>query len=116
MSGTILHPPLPKPAGRKPKPVRVVRAVERIGRQEMIDQRDRCMAEIARVRRESATPNSFFDKARQLLTKHWSASSWRSRADILRTAEWLVGVGRRDMANAAPAQEDGSVIRRSVAS
>jgi hypothetical protein len=116
MSGTILHPPLPKPAGRKPKPVRVVRAVERLGRQQMIDQRDRCMAEIVRVRRESATPNSFFDKARQLLTKHWSASSWRSRADILRTAEWLVDVGRRDVANGAAAQEDGNVFRRSVAS
>ena len=74
------------------------------------------MAEIARVRRESTTPNSFFDKARQLLTRHWSLSSWRSRADLLRTAEWLVGVGRRDMANGAAAQEDGSVLRRSVAS
>src|SRR6266545_3632392 len=38
--------------------------------------------------------SSLFGKARQLLTRHWSASSWRARADILRTAEWLVGVGK----------------------
>src|SRR4029453_19470798 len=95
----------------KQSPVRGVRGVEPAGRQEMIDQRDRCIAEIARVRRESATPNSFFDKARQLLTKHWSASSWRSRADILRTAEWLVGVGRRDMANGAAARGEGGAVR-----
>jgi hypothetical protein len=94
MSITVLRPPLHKRAGRKAKPARAARAVERIGRQAMIDKRDLCMAEIVRIRRENATPNSFFEKARQLLTRHWSTSSWRSRADILRTAEWLIGIGR----------------------
>jgi hypothetical protein len=28
-----------------------------------------------------------------LLTRHWYPSSWRSRPDILRNAEWLVRVG-----------------------
>jgi len=115
MSGTMLLPLLPKQAGRKAKPVRVTRAVERIGRQAMIDRRDRCMAEIARVRRESAAPNSFFDKARQLLTRHWSASSWRSRADILRTAEWLIGIGSNGPANGAVRQADGVEFHKALA-
>ena len=37
-----------------------------------------------------------FEKARQLLTRHWAVASWRARADILRTAEWLIGVGNEE--------------------
>jgi hypothetical protein len=40
-------------------------------------------------------PNAFFAKARTLLTRHWYPASWRSRADILRNAEWLVRVGEK---------------------
>jgi hypothetical protein len=58
------------------------------------------MAEIARGWREPGDPASLFDKARQLLTRHWSASSWRARADILRTAEWLIGVGKKGVESA----------------
>ncbi len=53
------------------------------------------MAEIVRFRSEPGHSDHLFEKARQLLTRHWSASSWRARADILRTAEWLVGVGKK---------------------
>ena len=60
------------------------------------------MAEIARVLVASqAIAASLFDKARQLLTRHWSVSSWRARADILRTAEWLIGVGNEGRGSGA---------------
>jgi hypothetical protein len=59
------------------------------------------MAEIARLWSEAENSGRLFEKARQLLTRHWSASSWRARADILRTAEWLVGVGKRTAESAS---------------
>jgi hypothetical protein len=46
----------------------------------------------------------------------WSLLASPFSADILRTAEWLIGVGRRGVANGAAAYEDGSALRRSVAS
>ena len=44
-------------------------------------------------------------KAGRLLTQHWSASSWRARADILRTAEWLVGISKQSAASGIPQPE-----------
>src|SRR5262245_60677448 len=95
MSRTMVRPLLHKSAGRKPQALRATRPVERIPRQALIDRRDRCMAEIARSWSEVENSSGLFEKARQLLTRHWSASSWRARADILRTAEWLVGIGKK---------------------
>jgi hypothetical protein len=92
MSRAALKPLLRKAPTRRTTPTR--RPIERIGRQEMIERRDRCMSRIAH-HRDEATPNMFFAKARQLLTRHWYPSSWRARADILRTAEWLVRVGEK---------------------
>jgi hypothetical protein len=91
----MLRPLLRKAPGRKSQAPRTTRPVERITRQALIDRRDRCMAEIARFWSEPGNSGSLFAKARQLLTRHWSASPWRGRADILRTAEWLVGVGKK---------------------
>ena len=95
MSRAIFQPLLRKPAGRKSQARRPARPVERIARQALIDRRDHCMGEIVRFRSEPRQSDNLFEKARQLLTRHWSASSWRARADILRTAEWLVGVGKK---------------------
>jgi hypothetical protein len=50
---------------------------------------------IARHDRDGPNHNAFFVKARTLLTRHWYPASWRSHADILRNAEWLVRVGER---------------------
>jgi hypothetical protein len=97
----MLRPLLRKAPGRKSQAPRVTRPVERIARQALIDRRDHCMAEIARFWSEAGNSGSLFAKARQLLTRHWSASSWRGRADILRTAEWLVGVGKRSAESAS---------------
>jgi hypothetical protein len=101
MSRTMLRPLLRKPPGRKPQASRVARPVERIARQALIDRRDHCMAEIARFWCEPGNSGNLFEKARQLLTRHWSASSWRARADILRTAEWLIGIGKKGTESAS---------------
>jgi hypothetical protein len=101
MSRTMFRPLLRKAAGRKPQAPRATRAVERIARQTLIDRRNHCMAEIARFWSESGNSAGLFEKARQLLTRHWSASTWRARADILRTAEWLVGIGKRGTESAS---------------
>jgi hypothetical protein len=100
MPGTIFGPLLRKAPGRTAKAPRAARSVERIGRQAMIARRDHCMTEIMRAEimqfeSERGHSASLIAKARQLLTRHWSVSSWRARADILRTAEWLIGVGTR---------------------
>jgi hypothetical protein len=95
MSRAIFQPLLRKPPGRKPQALRAARPVERIARQALLDRRDHCMAEIVRFRSEPGHLGSLFEKARQLLTRQWAASSWRARADILRTAEWLVGIGKK---------------------
>ena|SRR3954467_3620129 len=94
MSRTVLRP-LVKPSGRKSNPQRVTRPAERIPRHALIDRRDQCMAEIARFWSQPGDVGSLFEKARQLLTRRWCAASWRARADILRTAEWLVGIGKK---------------------
>ena len=91
------RPLLRKAPGRSAKAARATRSIERIGRQEMIDRRDSCMAEITQFGSQGGDSASLIDKARQLLTRHWSVSSWRSRADLLRTAEWLIGVGKKGL-------------------
>lgn len=45
-----------------------------------------------RVRGES---NEFLENAYALLTREWSRSAWRSRAGLLRSAQWLIQLGAR---------------------
>jgi hypothetical protein len=92
MPATNLRPLSRKGSRRKPDFPLALKPARRPKRQAMIDQRDRCIAELARFRNGLAS-NCFFEKALQLLTRHWSASSWHVRAEILRTAEWLIQVG-----------------------
>ena len=94
MSEAMLRRPFPRKAGRKAQPARVARVVKRLSRQDMLSRRDACMALIARLRNDRGPPSDMFQKASQLLTRHWSASSWRERADIVRSAEWLIGIGK----------------------
>lgn len=96
MPGNALRSPLRNKSGRPAQPVRAARSIQRIGRQSLIERRDLCILQIARLSRDANADNSFLNKARQLLTKYWCSSSWRLRSDILRTAEWLVGIGVRN--------------------
>jgi hypothetical protein len=94
MSGEALQLLLRKKSARTSKVVRTVRQVEHIRRADLIERRNVCMAEIARWRSGTDVSESLTGKAQQLVTRHWSTSSWRARADILRTAEWLVGISK----------------------
>ena len=55
--------------------------------------RTECMREIERLRSAmGSTP--FIEKANQLLLpRYWAGANWRARAEILRTVEWLLGMG-----------------------
>jgi hypothetical protein len=95
MSGDVLRLLLRNKTGRTSKPAHGARPIERISRKETIERRDHCIAEITRLRSDTNASGNLADKALQLLTRHWSVSSWRARGDILRTAEWLLGISRK---------------------
>jgi hypothetical protein len=81
-----------KKVGGLVRPVHVSRPVERIPRESLIDRRQKCIEEIARLRLSTNTSGNLLDKAGRLLTKYWADSTWGRRADILRSAEWLLGI------------------------
>jgi hypothetical protein len=111
MPGGMLQLLLHKNTGRTPKPTRVARSIPRIGRAALIERRDGCMAEIGRLRVNGDASSDLATKALQLLTAHWATSSWRARQDILRTAEWLLGISRKAADPSAIPSDD--TVRRS---
>jgi hypothetical protein len=58
--------------------------------QALASQREQRMAEINALLRQRVVAGSFVDKAQTLLTNSWSKATWRSRASILRTVDWLL--------------------------
>lgn len=101
MAGEVLRQLLRKKA-RIPKVGHGSAAPKRIGRSALIVRRDRCMTLLARLRQNENVSGTLADKAGHLLTAHWAASSWRARADILRTAEWLLGLSHKAAAAVPP--------------
>ncbi len=81
-----------KGSRRKPDLPRALKPAKRLSRQEMIATRDRYMAEL-KLFRNGIAANGFFEKALQLLTRHWAVASWTARLKILNTAEWLIQAG-----------------------
>jgi hypothetical protein len=61
----------------------------------ILSQRDRLIAEIGFLR-ERGAGSKFIDNAQQLLTRWWSTANWNAREDLLRTADWLVRLGKRE--------------------
>lgn len=57
-------------------------------------QRDRLMAEIGLLTKTRVGADSFVRKALTLLTVGWGKASWRARADLLRSADWLLNMER----------------------
>src|SRR5262245_29309748 len=94
---------------RAPKVGRGLGAPKRIGRSALIERRNCCMAQLARLRRNESVSAILADKAGHLLTAHWAASSWRARADILRTAEWLLGISHKVAGAASPPGRQGRI-------
>jgi hypothetical protein len=61
----------------------------------ILSQRDRLVGEIGLLR-ERGSGSKFIDNAQQLLTRWWSTANWNAREDLLRTADWLVRLGKRE--------------------
>ena len=57
-------------------------------------QRERLMAEISLLTKTHVGADSFVRKALTLLTVGWGRASWRARADLLRSADWLLNMER----------------------
>lgn len=55
-------------------------------------QRQAHVATIVRARALGEQGNALLDKAQHLLTSHWGAADWDSRAAILKTVDWLLRV------------------------
>jgi hypothetical protein len=61
----------------------------------LLSQRDRLIDEILLVRSRGHVPSPrLIDKAHALLTRFWARADWESREEVLRTARWLVTLGR----------------------
>ncbi len=110
MTRGVLHSLLRKKPVARPKAARDARLADRISRGALIERRDLCMREIVRLRSDADPSGNLANKARQLLTARWAAASWRARADILRSAEWLLGISR----NAAATMPNAEQIDRSA--
>lgn len=72
-------------------------AAEALDADTISHRRAECMRQIEQLRTVLG-PTPFVDKAyRLLLPRYWAAASWKARADILKTVDWLiamsVGVG-----------------------
>jgi hypothetical protein len=57
----------------------------------VLARRRRLMLEIALLQR-SGQSSKFIANAEQLLTRWWAAATWKSRGELLRTADWLLRV------------------------
>jgi hypothetical protein len=62
----------------------------------ILAQRERLVAEVARLRGDE--DSQFVENAQQLLTRWWSTASWNARAELLKSANWLIRLekGRKD--------------------
>jgi hypothetical protein len=60
----------------------------------ILTERDRHLATIDGLRRRNGAPNAFAAKALTLLTRGWGLANWTTRADLLRTAAWLLQLQR----------------------
>lgn len=106
MAGDVLRALLRKKSGT-PRTGRGLASPKRIRRDAVIERRDRCMTQLGLLRHGKNVSGTLADKAHHLLTAHWAASSWRARADILRTAEWLLGISRKVGCPSPPARPSG---------
>jgi hypothetical protein len=69
-----------------------LRAPETLDANAINHKRAECMREIERLRGAlGSTP--FIEKAQNLLlARYWASASWKGRAHILKTVDWLIAV------------------------
>jgi hypothetical protein len=78
----------------------------------LLTQRDDLMNEIVAMRVRKRAPSPFIRKAGTLLTRFWARADWKSRAEILQSARWLVDVGRMQSAMAPVSMQKTQVRKR----
>ena len=66
----------------------------RVSHSALRNERERCIEALKRLAASRGT-NCFFDKAMILLTRHWGETRWSSRAELLHTVDFLIGIGSR---------------------
>lgn len=115
MAGDVWRLLLQKKSGHTAKGTRPAQPVKRVRRDALIARRDVCMTQIMRLRADGNASGNLATKAYQLLTAHWAASSWRARIDIVRTAEWLLGISKKTIGVPMPdkTERDGDSRDRS---
>jgi hypothetical protein len=57
----------------------------------VLARREKLMLEIAMLQ-QSGQNSRFIANAEQLLTRWWAAANWKSRGELLKTADWLLRV------------------------
>jgi hypothetical protein len=57
----------------------------------VLARREKLMLEIA-ILQEAGQNSRFIANAEQLLTRWWAAANWKSRGELLKTADWLLRV------------------------
>jgi hypothetical protein len=57
----------------------------------VLARRTELMLEIAKLQ-EAGQNSRFIANAEQLLTRWWAAANWKSRGELLKTADWLLRV------------------------
>jgi hypothetical protein len=57
----------------------------------VLARRAELMLEIAMLQ-EAGQNSRFIANAEQLLTRWWAAANWKSRGELLKTADWLLSV------------------------
>jgi hypothetical protein len=73
--------------------------------------RDSLMNEISTIRSYAKAPSPLIDKADTLLTRFWAKAGWQSREQILRSAHWLLAIGRVQAAAASAVSARGRAAK-----
>lgn len=105
--GRLATPSAAMPHKRK-LPLAAPKAAPRLRPGAIDKARTDAMVLIERQQRFGDAGNVFLDKARRLLTQHWTKADWTARATLLKTADWLIRVAAANPGpTAAPARIAG---------
>lgn len=69
-----------------------VPSAQRPPQEAILAKRTQLMVEIARLRNWNGTSRKPLDRAELLLTARWGRATWAARANLLKSAQWLVGL------------------------
>ena len=77
------------PAVRRTEPAYSRRKIDLI-----LSERERIVSELLRLREQQGS-SKLIENAQQLLTRWWASASWKAREELLKSANWLLRVEKR---------------------